>query len=88
MARGEELGAAWCSVEGPGGRCLQRCLALSLRGPRLPVWSLLTNYSNYVLHRFMPNALSSEGGSQVLRCHESQVFLAGEGALSAPSLQS
>lgn len=73
------LGAAACSA---ASLCRSPTVAPSL------LTCLLTNRSNYVLHRFMPNALSSEGGSQVLRCHESQVFPAGEGARSALSLQS
>lgn len=65
-----------------GGRCRQECLGLSGAPPKVlqtlvsgPFICLLTNHRNSMLNCFMPNALSSEGGSLVFRCPKSQVFL-------------
>lgn len=86
------LGAAqWLSVEERcGGHCLQEYLgSLALPHKVLqtlvsgPFICLLTNRRNYMLNCFTPNALSSEGGSQVFRCPQSQVFLHGKSMLNA-----
>lgn len=78
-----------------GGRCLREYLS-SLALPHKvlqtvvsrPFICLLTNHRNFMLHCFMPNALSSEGGSQVFRCPKSQVFLHGKSMLNTWSLES
>lgn len=69
----------------------ESCLQEHLNSPALPRKVLQTPVSgpfSCMRNCFMPNALSSEGGSQVFRCPKSQVFLHGKSMLNSWSLES